>query len=273
MVSAKELNEKKFMSEYENCKRFVDAGIEDYFILANNTTFDGITEIGNTTLDDIEEIFGKEYISLFRFAVNFNNDGENNREKYQTLRIRRLTNLDRKRLRNDYRFFPSNCWVCELKDAAHFGLVLPFTQDEKGNIKFLADNSIYRKNFDKKSSGFLSNTAFMSQTKTIIETAPDYFDCLLAVTKYKNTCMLIPIKDSSVKKTFKNRERDADGVKRHLIHNVKEHERATLKNTDSVQSHLRGRSELTINGIDVVLMASYEWSKRYFENLKSRLDK
>lgn len=41
------------------------------------------------------------------------------------------------------------------------------------------------------------------------------------------------------------------------------------QNVPFVESHLRGRSNFTISGIDVSLMASFEWSKR---KLKGKLE-
>lgn len=260
-TSAMPISEKQFMKQYEIAKHYVDMGIEDYFILLDNDAFRNVSEIGNTTLSDVASAFGEAYPYFFRFAGFFDNgDGPENRECYQTFEIRPLTNGDKKKLRNQIRFFPNSCWVCAWKDATKFGLLLPFTQKQDGEIKFLHSDPIYMKN---RNSGRLDGqTAPEMYLKRVVELLPDYYDALFAVVKYKHVDIAIPVEKNTANRTFKNREKDSDGVKRHLIHNVKQHSRATLKNADFVESHLRGRSNFTINGIDVTLMASWEWSKR-----------
>ncbi len=258
------ISEKQFMRQYEIAKRYVDMGIEDYFILLDNDAFANVSEIGNTTLEDISSVFGKDFSVFFRFGGFFDSGtGPNDRENYQTFEIRPISKHDIKKLRGNIRFFPKDCWVCDWRDGKRFNLLLPFIQTPAGDIKFLQANPVYV----PRGRGLLrGDTAPERYLKHVIEILPDYYDALFAVVKYKHTDIAIPIEKNSAKKTFRNREKDADGVKRHLIHNVKEHERATLKNKDSVRSHMKGRSCFTLNGIDVSLMASFEWSKRAFRD-------
>lgn len=255
------ISEKQFMRQYETAKRYVDMGIQDYFILLDNDAFRNVSEIGNTTLKDISSAFGKEFPLFFRFAGFFDSGtGAYDRENYQTFEIRPVLKSDRKRLRGRVRFLPSDCWICDWRDATGAILYLPFIQAPTGGIKFLYSDPLY---LTENSIGRLTGlTAPERYLKHIIEILPDYYDVLFAVVRYKHVDIAIPIEKNSAKKTFKNREKDADGVKRRLIHNVKEHGRATLKNADCVEAHTRGRSEFSINGIDVVLVASFEWSKR-----------
>lgn len=259
-TSPAQISEKQFMRQYEIAKRYVDMGISDYFILLENDAFSNVSEIGNTTLEDISTVFGKEFPIFFRFAGFFDGGrGMDDRESYQAFEIRPISKNDKKRLRGDIRFFPSNCWICNWKDATGFGLLLPFIQKPTGEIKFLQSDPVYV----PRGRGLLDGrTAPERCLKRVIEILPDYYDALFAVVRYKHVDIAIPIEKSTAKKTFKNREKDADGVKRHLIHNVRQHTRETLKNVDFVKSHLSGRSEFTINGIDVTLIASFEWSKR-----------
>lgn len=265
--SPAKLNKKKFMQEYEKCKEFVDNGITDYFILSDNAAFGNISQIGNTTLSDISDIFGKDYIYMFRFACYYPcRNFKFPQECYQTFRIRPLLKKDRKFLRNDYKFFPQNCWVCETKDGGGSGAVFLFTQKQNGEVNFLVDNPIYRKNLKHSEIGCLKNTQWEIQVKKIIETIPDYFESLFAITKYKGVDMIIPMPYESVTRTFKDREKDEKGIKRHLVHSVRDYERKNLVTSDCVHSHLRGRSELIVDGIKVTLMASYDWSKRYYNN-------
>jgi len=254
------ISEKQFMRQYEIAKRYVDMGIEDYFILLDNDAFANVSEIGNTTLEDISDVFGKEFPVFFRFGGFFDSGtGPDDRENYQTFEIRPIFKSDIRKLRGYIRFFPKNCWVCDWRDGTRFNLLLPFIQTLAGDIKFLQANPVYV----PRGRGLLQgDTAPERYLKHIIEILPDYYDALFAVVKYKHVDIAIPIEKNSAKKTFKNREKDANGVKRHLIHNVKEHTRVTLKNKDFVESHTSGRSEFTINGIDVTLMASFEWSKK-----------
>lgn len=106
------ISEEDFMSEVERGKAIVDRGIGDYFILLRNATFKNVSEIGNTTIVDIEEVFGQGYVSMFRFGDLFECGNDFNA---QTLRIRRLTSSDKAQLRNIYKFFPHDCWVVEWK--------------------------------------------------------------------------------------------------------------------------------------------------------------
>lgn len=254
------ISEKQFMRQYETAKCYVDMGVEDYFILLDNDAFANVSEIGNTTLEDISSVFGREFPLFFRFAGFFDSGaGPDDRECYQTFEIRHISKSDKKRLRGNVRFFPENCWICDWRDAAGYNMLLPFTQKQTGEIKFLQADPVY---LPKGRRPLTGDTAPERYLKRVVEILPDYYDALFAVVRYKHVDIAIPIEKNTAKKTFKNREKDANGVKRHLLHNVKEHTRATLKNVDSVESHTRGRSEFTINGIDVVLMASFEWSKR-----------
>lgn len=256
------ISEKQFMRQYETAKRYVDMGISDYFILLENDAFANVSEIGNTTLKDISAVFGKEFSIFFRFGGFFDSGtGLDDRDNYQTFEIRPIFKSDVRRLRGYIRFFPKDCWVCDWRDASGNRLLLPFAQDSTGNINFLGQSRVYVVNGHGLLAG---DTAPERYLKRVIEILPDYYDVLFATVRYKHVDIAIPIEKNTAKKTFKRREKDADGVKRHLIHNVKQHDRVTLKNADFVESHTRGRSEFTINGIDVTLISSFEWSKRAF---------
>lgn len=63
-----QISEKQFMRQYDTAKRYVDMGIKDYFILFENDAFANVSEIGNTTLKDISDVFGIGYPVFFRFA-------------------------------------------------------------------------------------------------------------------------------------------------------------------------------------------------------------
>lgn len=259
-LSPAPISEEQFMRQYETAKQYIDIGISDYFILLENDAFANVSEIGNTTLKDISNVFGKEYPLFFRFCGFFDSGtGSKDRDNYQTFEIRPIFKSDIKRLRGRYRFFPNDCWICDWKDASEERMLLPFVQGPDCNINFLGQSRVYV----QKQYGLLTGeTAPERYLKHIVEILPDYYDVLFAVVRYKHVDVAIPVEKNTAKKTFKNREKDASGVKRHLIHNVKQHDRVTLKNADFVESHTRGRSEFTINGIDVVLMSSFEWSKR-----------
>ena len=261
MELPKQISEKQFFEEYEKCKVIVDCGVKDYFILKDNKTFSDIEGMENLTLLEIEDCFGEHFIYLFRFAVNLNIDGEKNPEYIQTLRFRRMINSDKKKIRGTYRFFPSDCWICEWNDATNFLHLIPFVQKEDGTVHFLAENSLFRNDKKDFKNGF-DHTAPKEYIKELLEKLPWYVDCVFAIVNYNGVEAMIPIESHSAKKTFKNRDKDETGVKRHLIHNVSEHDRINLKNADSVQSHLRGCSDLTINGLKVTLMASWEWGLR-----------
>ncbi len=263
-ISPVPISEKQFMRQFETAKRYVDMGIQDYFILLENDAFANVSEIGNTTLEDIVSVFGKEYPLFFRFAGFFDRGlGTKDRESYQTFEIRPVFKSDIRKLRGSIRFVPKNCWICDWRDAIGNRLLLPFIQKPSGEIKFLQSDPTYV----IKGRGFLDGrTAPEVYLKHIVEILPDYYDTLFAVVKYKHVDIAIPVEKSTAKKTFKNRDRDADGVKRHLIHNVKQYTSKSLKNVDFVKPHLRGGSNFTINGIYVTLVASYEWSKRSYTN-------
>lgn len=259
-TSPVQISEKQFMRQYDVAKRYVDMGISDYFILLENDAFANVSEIGNTTLKDISAVFGKEFPLFFRFGGFFDSGtGQDDRENYQTFEIRPILKSDTRKLRGYIRFFPKDCWICDWRDASGNRMLLPFIQNSTGDIIFLGQSRIY---VGKRNGLMLGDTAPERYLKRVIEILPDYYDALFAVVRYKHVEIAIPIEKSTAKKTFKNREKDADGVKRHLIHNVRQHTRETLKNVDFVKSHLSGRSEFTINGIDVTLIASFEWSKR-----------
>ena len=264
MDSPEKISEKQFFEEYEQCKVIVDCGVKDYFILKNNRTFSNVEGMENLTLQEIEDCFGEHFIYLFRFAVNLNANGEKDPEYIQTMRFRRLRNSDKKKIRGTYRFFPNGCWVCEWKDATNNLMLIPFVQKEDSSVHFLAENSLFRNDKKNFKNGF-DNTAPKEFIKEILEKLPWYMDCVFAIVNYKDVEIVIPIESTSAKKTFKNRDKDEHGVRRRLLHNVSEHDRINLKNTDKVQPHLRGASNLTINGIDVTLMASWEWGKRFHD--------
>lgn len=257
------ISEKQFMRQYETAKRYVDMGIQDYFILLDNDAFKNVSEIGNTTLEDISSVFGKEFPLFFRFTGFFDSGtGHDDRENYQTFEIRPIFKRDMKQFRETFRFLRQNCWVCDWRDAAHYYMLLPFFQSNDGEINFLHDDNRFLQKSRINDGLTIDAIAPCRYLKRVIEILPDYYDALFAVVRYKHVDIAIPIEKNTAKKTFKNREKDSDGVKRRLIHNVKERGRVTLKNADCVEAHTRGRSEFTINGIDVVLMASFEWSKR-----------
>ena len=254
----KAISEKEFMADYERCKQIADLGINGYFILMDNQSFRQCKEIGNTTLDDIESVFGDGYISMFRFADVFQTGTGLGAS---SLRIRRNRNSDVSWMRSRFRMIPKKYWVCEWADNTGNVLLLPFVQEPSADIRFLDDMVLYalphRRN---KHYSLPDNTPPKMMSKRIVELLPDYADSLLAITKYKNIDMIVPIEKKSAKRTFRNREKE-EGVKRHLIHEVQRFERKNLKKVDSVKPHLRGQGELSINGIDVTLCASWEMNK------------
>lgn len=263
------ISENQFMHQYETAKRYVDMGIGDFFILLDNDAFKNVSEIGNTTIEDISSAFGKEFPLFFRFGGFFDSGtGIDDSDNYQTFEIHPISKRDVRMLRGHIRFFPKDCWICDWRDASRNRLLLPFVQNSMGEIRFLDQSRIYVSDGHGLLEG---NTAPERYLKHVIEILPDYYDVLFAVVRYKHVDIAIPIEKNTAKKTFKNREKDADGVKRHLIHNVKQHDRVTLKNVDFVESHIRGRSEFTINGVDVALISSYEWSKRAFKQGKIKI--
>lgn len=262
------LSEKTFMREYERGKQIVDAGIKDYFILIDNAAFSSVRQIGNTTLKDIQSIFGPAYISFFRFAGKFNcAHDQNDRRNYQTLRIRPLNKSDKKKLRETIRFFPADCWVCEWGDAFGQALVLPFVQASDGDYFFLNDVDPYRKTRIGKPPLLKTESAPGVFLKQIIEDLPDYYCCDMARVKYKHTDIVIPLPKGTAKGTFKNREKDESGIKRRLLHEVKKHERKTVAASSDVKAHLRGTSEITINGMDVDLIGSFDFTTKYAKAL------
>ena len=252
----RKISEKEFMEDYERCKRIVDSGISECFVLLNSKSFDNVSTVDNTTLKDIEDVFGEGFLPMMRFADIFDCGGTV-KENTQSGRIRRMAKADIKTLRGMYKFFPKDCFVFEWTDATGFRMILPFMQKENGEITFLGDNPLYR--CDRKKVMLAENTLPKFMLKTIVGLLPDYCASLFAIVNYKGVDMIIPIEKKTAKVTFKNRDK-TDGTKRHLIHDVKEYGRKNLKTVDSVRYHLRGTSDFTINGIDIKLCGSMELS-------------
>ena len=259
------VSKRDFFRDLEKAKRLVNNGVQDYFILADTKAFRNNSQIGNTTLKDIEAVFGREYISLFRFGFDAgpNPDGaDDERERYVTYSFRRVTKNDKRKLRYAFRFFPPDCWLADFRDAARHQLLVPFIQSDSGEVTYLCDVPAFRNDGKRGEFGDTGNAVWW---KKAIEDMPDYFDCLFAVVHYRHTDCIIPIPSDSAKSTFRTRDKDADGVKRRLIHRVNQHTRKTADGETDVTDHLRGTSLITIDGVDVSLMASYDWSKRYLK--------
>ncbi len=255
------LNEKKFFFDLEKCKHMIDKGLTGYFIDVENTTCQCVDGMENLTLAEIEECYGEEYIYFFRFAYNGNPQSLDDPENISSLRYRRLKEFDKKRLRGMYRYFPSDCWVCEWIDAEGSALVLPFVQTEDGVIRFLYEIPACRndlRKFKKEENELL--TLPQGLTNKIMAKLPWYAECMYAIINYKGNDIVIPIEPSGARITFKSRERDEYGVKRRLIHRVNEHARVGLVNCGKVSSHMRGTSTLSLNGEDIIIAASWEWS-------------
>lgn len=143
-ISPVQISEKQFMRQYETAKHYVDMGIEDYFVLLDNDAFANVSEIGNTTLEDIASVFGKEFPVFFRFAGFFDSGtGPDDRDNYQTFEIRPIFKGDMRRLRGMVRFFPKNCWICDWRDAKGSRFLLPFVQEQTGGVKFLQASPVY----------------------------------------------------------------------------------------------------------------------------------
>ena len=96
--------------------------------------------------------------------------------------------------------------------------------------------------------------------KSFIEYLPDYYSCNLAICKYKDVDIAIPIPQDTAKRTFKNRDKDEAGVRRHIVHTVKTHER--INSDKDVERHLRGRSDIVIHGEKITISAALEWSEQ-----------
>lgn len=261
------ISKKQFFADVEMAKKVVDSGFGNHFILLNSASFKNTRTVGGTTLSDIKECYnGIPIYKDFRFAVPHYDYDEPQRTTATSIVIRDLTKKDRSKLRQAFKFFPSQTYIAELTDPEGFTFVVPFKQNRDGSLVPLMTNNIYRQT--KASGADLSdldrvlNTSLWHEAERIIELLPDLMDSLLAVVKYKGVDMCIPIEKTTAKKTFRTRERDGER-RSHLIHNVKQFDRKNLKNVDAVKSHLRGKSEFVIDGIEVCLMGSTEWSIRY----------
>ena len=264
-----DISYKDFISEVNRAKRLVDHGVRDYFILADTKSFKDNSQIGNTTLKDIEDVFGKGYIEFFRFGVTaYGEKDPDAMENFMTYSLRHITKQDKKKLRNTIRFFPENTWVVDWRSADKHQMLVPFVQKEDGSILYLADDPVYR--VCGRVSGKVEDLPNAWYWKKAIEDMPDYFDALFAVINYKHTDIVIPLPKKCAKKTFAKREKDAFGVKRRLVHEVKAHERHMAKSATPISEHLRGTSEITIDGIDVSLITSVEWSKKYLKKALSK---
>jgi hypothetical protein len=255
------LNENEFFDELEKSKHIVDKGISEYFINVENVTTRNISGMKKLTLAEIEECYGEEYIYFFVFAYNNNSQNADDPEKISSLRYRRIKERDKKTLRGFYRYFPRDCWVCEWRDAAGNVLVLPFIQNNDSTIKFLYEIPMCRKDLQKFRK-LETPTVPQALTNEIMEKLPWYTECMYAIVNYKGVDIVIPIAPEGCKKTFKNRERDEDGVKRHLIHYVEDYQRINLKNSDKVSGHTRGTSDLKLRGEDIVISASWNISMK-----------
>lgn len=268
------ITKKQFMNDVETAKKVVDSGFPAHFILINSSSFKNVRTIGGTTLSDIKDIYGGYPIYKdYRFALpHYDEDGK---VTASSIVIRDLTKKDRAKLRNGFKFFPQQTYIAEMSAPDGFTVMLPFKQNPDGSTVLLAQNNIFRKT--KASGAFLQdlrndwNQSIWQYAERIIELFPDLLDSLLAVVRYKNVDMCIPIEKTSAKNTFRTREKDGER-RAHLIHNVNQYGRSNLKNTDKVKSHLRGKSEFVINGMEVALMATHEWSFRYHSETDPRMN-
>lgn len=253
------LSEKQFMHDVEKCKKIVDLGVKDYFVLYDNITSENTITI-NTTLRDIEDVLGENAISYFRvaeycdFIKEENRESDNEQEVVFTMRVRKLSNGDRKKFRNSIRYFPDNTYVVEWVDATGFGFKIPFIQKDDCEIVFLSQLSTISKT--RKTYSWEYSYPY-HRLKEYISRIPDYFNSNAAVFRYKGVDCIIPLKKGTAKHTFKNREK-VDGVKQRLIHDVKPHKRQNLKIADKVEHHIRGTSMITLNGIDIRLFATLD---------------
>ncbi len=261
------ISKKQFFADVEMAKKVVNSGFTNHFILLGSTSFKDTRTIGGTTLSDIKECYnGIPIYKDFRFAIPHYDSTDVNRVTATSIVIRDLTKKDRSKLRQAYKFFPSQTYVAELTEPDGFTLLIPFKQNRDGSLVPLMRNNIYRQTklsgADLNDLNSTLNETLWQEAERIIELLPDLMDSLLAVVKYKGVDMCIPIEKTTAKKTFRTREKDGER-RSHLVHNVKQFSRKNLKNVDAVKSHLRGRSEFVIDGIEVCLMGSTEWSVRY----------
>lgn len=255
------VSENEFFSDLARAKLIVDHGIRDFFILLDPICFRNVKPIGNTTIKDCVDVFGLGYVLMFRFAGYFpcEDDGSEHEdwEEYQSFSIRPLTNSDKKKLRGQMTFFPTGTWVVDWR-SGKLQMLLPFVQDDKtAEIKWLFMDKAYCPDADPNAFNN-SLPAPCVYLKSFIEVLPDYFDCNLAICKYKGVDMLIPIAPGTAKMTFRNRDRDELGVKRRIVHTVKAHER--VNSMAGVERHLRGRSDITIRGEQITISSPLEWS-------------
>ena len=253
-----EISENEFFSDLYKAKSLVDHGIKDYFILLESTCFREIKEIGNTTLKDCVDIFGLSYVTFFRFAGFFDcKDAVKDGENYQSFSIRPATKSDKSQLRGKLRYFPKDTWICDWRSGDGSRLLLPFVQNPKtAEISFIAYDSAYNPNYNKKADDG-ARPAPVYYMKSFIEVLPDYYTCNLAICKYKGVDMAIPIAAGTAKRTFKNRDKDESGKKRHIVHTVKSFNRVNSEST--VERHLRGGSDITIKGEKITISTPLEW--------------
>lgn len=261
------ITKKQFFSDVDMAKKVVDSGFSGHFVLLNNSSFSKTRTIGGTTLSDIKDVYGGYPIYKdYRFAIPHYDFDEGKTMTSSSITIRDITKKDKARLRNAFKFFPPSTYIAECTDPDGFTLLIPFKQNPDGSTVLLQQCNIYRQS--KASARVLEDVgktvgeSIWQTSERIIELFPDLMDSLLAVVKYKGVDMCIPIEKTSARKTF--RTRDKDGERRaQLIHNVGNHSRVNLKKTDKVRSHIRGRSDFSIDGINVSLIATPEWSMRW----------
>lgn len=266
-----EISEDAFFSDYIKCKRMVDAGLSNHFVLLNSSSISKTTRIRGTKLSDIEDVFGRDVLSTFHFSFYPGDNSVDDPENVQTLWIRRLTNFDKRHLRATYKYFPQNSYVCEWADANGFVLTMPFVQSESGEIKWLIHSGAVRGSAGRKrSSNFFATSSTPGLLmEEIIDILPDILDCNLASINYNGTDVIIPVSQKTAKRTFKNRDKE-DGVKRRLIHTVKSHGRKNLINTTAVDAHVRGTSSFTIKGIEVRLFATFDQAAKIIKSERKR---
>lgn len=271
-LSLTEISENDFLSDYNKCKRMVDSGLTHAFVLLNCTSMAKTRRICGTKLSDIEDVLGRDALSLFHFSLYPGDDFVGDPEQVQSIRIRRLSNYDRKHMRSDYRYFPQNCFVCEWVDAAGNSIVWPFVQESDGKIKWMVQSKSARYSKDKKyalTNWFADKTTPGLIAEEIINIIPDLFGCNLALIRYKDTDIIIPTDKNSAKHTFKNRDKE-DGKKKRLIHTVKSHGRKNLVNANVVEAHVRGTSSLTIKGVTVILLATFDQAVKIIKSERKK---
>lgn len=258
------VSEKQFFSDLERGKRIVDNGIKDFFIVNDPECFKHVEAVGKTLLKDCVDIFGESYVKLFRFADVFKtSDGNNDAQRTMSYSIRPITKSDKRWLRCKYVFFPKGTWVADWRDGEGCRMLLPFIQRDDASVVWLGLNKVCCKDtWSKETNDSLPPVAFLEK---LIERLPDYYDCQIAIVNYKGVDILIPIAGKTAKYTFKNREKDEFGVKRRLVHSVKEFERAT---GSVVERHARGRSDFDISGEHVILSTPFEFNYNMKQKLK-----